>query len=388
MKLLEVSGLAKRYGSRQVVNGVSFDVDAGEIVGLLGPNGAGKTTSFRMTCGMVKPDRGQVLLDGVNVTDWPMHRRAREGGLGYLPQQSSVFGKLTVEQNLLATMQLLGRSGSQRRQESNKLLEEFGLGHIRSTISSQVSGGERRRLEIARCLVSHPKMIMLDEPFAGIDPITVQGIQEIIRQLADRGLGILITDHAAREILQITERTYVISEGEVLCSGTPRDVANHPEVRRKYLGAIDSFEPSPRPQKVPSQAEPTDSLAATRPPGSPTPPVTERVEVPKAAISRPPHARPAVESESRSSEQTNEFVPTKFMTSVPQAFFQGLQDATPVVFPRHEPPTELPSAAIVDTAENATSATASGLPEPTPLVPQFAPHNRRFFPQPKTIRQG
>lgn len=244
MKLLDVEGLAKKYGSRQVVDGVSFQVDPGQIIGLLGPNGAGKTTSFRMTCGMVTPDRGRVLLDGKDVTSWPMHRRAREGGLGYLPQQSSVFGKLTVEQNLVATMQLLGRSARQRREETEQLLQEFGLIPIRHTNSAQVSGGERRRLEIARCLISRPKMIMLDEPFAGIDPVTVQGIQDIIRQLAARGLGILITDHAAREILQITQRTYVIAEGKVLCSGTPQEVAAHPEVRKKYLGNIESFETS------------------------------------------------------------------------------------------------------------------------------------------------
>jgi len=247
VKLLDVEGLAKKYGSRQVVDGVSFNVDAGEIVGLLGPNGAGKTTSFRMTCGMVTPDRGRVLLDGKDVTQWPMHQRAREGGLGYLPQQSSVFGKLTVEQNLVATMQLLGRSARQRREETEQLLQEFGLVPIRHTNSAQVSGGERRRLEIARCLISRPKMIMLDEPFAGIDPVTVQGIQDIIRQLAARGLGILITDHAAREILQITERTYVIAEGKVLCSGTPQEVAAHPEVRKKYLGNIESFETTAAP---------------------------------------------------------------------------------------------------------------------------------------------
>lgn len=383
MKLLEVSGLAKRYGSRQVVNGVSFDADAGEIVGLLGPNGAGKTTSFRMTCGMVTPDRGQVLLDGVNVTDWPMHRRAREGGLGYLPQQSSVFGKLTVEQNLLATMQLLGRSRSQRREESAKLLEEFGLSHIRSTLSSQVSGGERRRLEIARCLVSHPKMIMLDEPFAGIDPITVQGIQEIIRQLADRGLGILITDHAAREILQITERTYVISEGEVLCSGTPREVANHPEVRKKYLGAIDSFEPSSRTAKIAAQSETVDSYEASPKQSRPATRGSERAVEPITRSTTSHLMHTDVESEA----QTIEFIPAKF-TTAPKAFFQGLQESTPVVFPRIETPTETTPAPMLDSPEETSTAPVSELPEPTPLVPQFAPHGRRFFPQPKTIRQG
>lgn len=279
MKLLDVEGLAKKYGSRQVVDGVSFHVDPGQIIGLLGPNGAGKTTSFRMTCGMVTPDRGRVLLDGKDVTTWPMHRRAREGGLGYLPQQSSVFGKLTVEQNLVATMQLLGRSARQRREETEQLLQEFGLVPIRHTLSAQVSGGERRRLEIARCLISRPKMIMLDEPFAGIDPVTVQGIQDIIRQLAARGLGILITDHAAREILQITEHTYVIAEGKVLCSGTPQEVAAHPEVRKKYLGNIESFETSaaatvPTPAALATATEllaPATMAPATRAPATRAP---------------------------------------------------------------------------------------------------------------------
>lgn len=251
MSLLVTRGLAKKYGRRQVVNNVSFEVDAGEIVGLLGPNGAGKTTSFRMTCGMVTPDQGTVMLSGQDVTSWPMHRRALEGGLGYLPQQSSVFGKLTVEQNLTATMQLLGITASERKRETERLLEEFQITKIRNTNSARVSGGERRRLEIARCLVSKPKIIMLDEPFAGIDPVTVQGIQKIIQRLADSGIGILITDHAAREILQITGRTYVISAGEVLCSGTAQEVASHPEVREKYLGAIESILPEAERQTPP-----------------------------------------------------------------------------------------------------------------------------------------
>jgi len=243
MSLLQVNGLAKKYGRRQVVNNVSFEVDGGEIVGLLGPNGAGKTTSFRMTCGMITPDSGQVILDSKDVTDWPMHLRAKDGGLGYLPQQSSVFARLTVEQNLTATMQLLGFSARQRKEETERLIEEFGLQKFRNTNSAQVSGGERRRLEIARCLISKPKVIMLDEPFAGIDPVTVQSIQAIIQRLAQSGIGILITDHAAREILQITGRTYVIHEGKVLCSGTAEEVANHPEVRKNYLGAIESIIP-------------------------------------------------------------------------------------------------------------------------------------------------
>lgn len=370
MKLLEVTGLAKRYGRRQVVNEVSFDVDAGEIVGLLGPNGAGKTTSFRMTCGMVTPDRGRVVLDGQDVTTWPMHRRAREGGLGYLPQQSSVFGKLTVEQNLVATMQLLGRPRGQRRRETAQLLAEFGLEHIRNTLSAQVSGGERRRLEIARCLVSNPKMIMLDEPFAGIDPVTVQGIQGIIRQLADRGLGILITDHAAREILQITARTYVISEGEVLCSGTSHEVSIHPEVRRKYLGSIDSFEPNPRPANKIASAEPI----------APEPTVSARLSV-----------QPQVVDDDPTDEEA--FVPAIHMTSVPDAFFRQFRENSPEVIMKTKPvvePTPVPlhSTPSVSPSAPPIAPMVVELPEPAPLAAQFAPHGRRFFPQPKTIRQG
>ena len=215
MPILEVNGLVKSFGRRRVVDGVSFEVDHGEIVGLLGPNGAGKTTSFRMTCGMIEPDKGQVFLNEQDVTQWPMYRRAREGGMGYLPQQTSVFAKLSTEQNLLAMMELLGMNRRQRKLRCDELLEQVRITHIRRSKAGKLSGGEKRRLEIARCLVSNPEIIMLDEPFAGIDPVTVQSIQGIIGDLRDRGISILITDHAAREILQITDRTYVISEGPV-----------------------------------------------------------------------------------------------------------------------------------------------------------------------------
>lgn len=245
MPILEVNGLVKSFGRRRVVDGVSFEVDHGEIVGLLGPNGAGKTTSFRMTCGMIEPDKGQVILNGQDVTQWPMYRRAREGGMGYLPQQTSVFAKLSTEQNLLAMMELLGMSRRERKLRCEELLEQFRITHIRRSKAGKLSGGEKRRLEIARCLVSNPEIIMLDEPFAGIDPVTVQSIQGIIRDLRDRGISILITDHAAREILQITDRTYVVSEGQVLCSGTADEIVRHDEVKKKYLGEIDSFDHSP-----------------------------------------------------------------------------------------------------------------------------------------------
>lgn len=244
MDVLDVTGLEKSYGRRKVVQGVSFRVGENEIVGLLGPNGAGKSTSFRMTCGLVIPDRGRVMLSGQDVTDWPMFRRARDGGMGYLAQESSVFRKLTVEQNILAMLELLGVPRRPRRERCHELLEQFNISHIRRSRASKLSGGERRRLEIARCLVSNPRIIMLDEPFAGIDPITVQSIQEIIAKLRASGISILITDHAAREILEAVDRCYVISQGVVLFEGTPDEVKQHPEVRRQYLGNIDGSDGS------------------------------------------------------------------------------------------------------------------------------------------------
>jgi lipopolysaccharide export system ATP-binding protein len=237
--LLSAEGLVKSYGRRRVVDGVVLDVMPGEIVGLLGPNGAGKTTTFRMICGQVKPDRGRVFLDGVEVTRWPMYLRSRKGGMGYLPQKSSVLAKLTCEQNLRGMMQLLGFSRREQKDRTQELLERFDITHIRKSRAGHLSGGERRRLEIARCLVANPKIIMLDEPFAGIDPVTVQSIQVVIRELADDGIAILITDHAAREILQITDRTYVVSAGQILCSGSAEEIVRHETVREKYLGEID-----------------------------------------------------------------------------------------------------------------------------------------------------
>ncbi|MCC7334868.1 MAG: LPS export ABC transporter ATP-binding protein [Pirellulaceae bacterium] len=246
MSVLEVVGLEKTYGRRKVVSGVNMIVDDGEIVGLLGPNGAGKSTSFKMTCGIVRPDRGSVFLNGTNVTAWPLFRRAGEGGMGYLAQESSVFRKLSVEQNILAVYELLGVAPRERKLRTQRLLEDFEITHIRRSKAGRLSGGERRRLEIARCLVSDPKIIMLDEPFAGIDPVTVQNIQEIIAKLRERGIAILITDHAAREILQTVDRCYVISKGSVMCEGSPDDVRQHPEVRREYLGDIGIEAPTQR----------------------------------------------------------------------------------------------------------------------------------------------
>ncbi|MFH1918759.1 MAG: LPS export ABC transporter ATP-binding protein [Planctomycetota bacterium] len=234
--MLEVEGLVKIYGIRKVVNRVDFEVYPGEIVGLLGPNGAGKTTCFRMTCGMIEPNAGKVKLQGVDVTSWPMYRRARDGGMGYLAQESSVFRKLSVQDNLLGVMEMLGMDRKTRRARCNELLAKFKITHLRKNKALSLSGGERRRLEIARALVSVPQIILLDEPFTGIDPVTIDNIQDIVRDLRAEGIAILITDHQVRETLQITDRSYVIRDGEVLCHGTPNEVLSNPEARRCYFG--------------------------------------------------------------------------------------------------------------------------------------------------------
>lgn len=236
MPLLEAKGLVKIYGRRRVVDGVDFEVEPGEIVGLLGPNGAGKTTSFRMACGMIEPNAGTVMLAGLDVTNWPMYRRARDGGMGYLAQESSVFRKLTVEQNLLGMMEMLGIDRPTRKRRCDELLDQFKITKLRKSLAMSLSGGERRRLEIARALVSDPKLILLDEPFTGIDPVTIDSIQVIIRGLRAAGIAILITDHQVRETLQITDRSYVIRDGRVLCHGLPEEVLNNPEARKYYFG--------------------------------------------------------------------------------------------------------------------------------------------------------
>ena len=234
--MLEVRGLVKVYGSRRVVDGVDFEVYRGEIVGLLGPNGAGKTTCFRMTCGMIEPDAGKVNLGGRDVTHWPMYRRARDGGMGYLAQESSVFRKLSVQDNLLAVMEMLGMDRKTRRRRCEQLLGQFKITKLRTARALSLSGGEQRRLEIARALVSDPKIILLDEPFTGIDPVTIDSIQDEIRRLREDGIAILITDHQVRETLQITDRSYVIRTGRVLCHGTPDEVLSNPEARECYFG--------------------------------------------------------------------------------------------------------------------------------------------------------
>jgi len=237
MALLEVRGLEKWYGRRQVVNGVDFDVNRGEVVGLLGPNGAGKTTSFRMTIGLIDADGGKVLFDGRDVTTLPMFQRAR-AGMGYLAQDSSVFKQLSVENNLMAILETRpGMNRRQRKDRQNELLDQFGLTKIRKTKANRVSGGERRRLEIARSLITEPKLIMLDEPFAGIDPKTVAEIQDQIRSLVETyNIGILLTDHQFRETLEVTDRTYVIREGRVFAYGDREQIINNPDVRRHYIG--------------------------------------------------------------------------------------------------------------------------------------------------------
>jgi lipopolysaccharide export system ATP-binding protein len=236
MPILQVKGLVKTYGRRKVVDGVDFAVEKGEIVGLLGPNGAGKTTSFRIACGMIEPDAGKVTLGGVDVTQWPMYRRARDGGMGYLAQEQSVFRKLSVEDNILAVMEMLGIDRAERQRRCEELLNQFDIARIRKSTAVYISGGEKRRLEIARCLVSNPKIILLDEPFTGIDPVTINGIQKIIRNLRDDGISILITDHRERETLAITDRSYIIRAGRVLCHGTAEEVLANPEARKYYFG--------------------------------------------------------------------------------------------------------------------------------------------------------
>jgi lipopolysaccharide export system ATP-binding protein len=234
--VLRAEGLVKVYGKRRVVDGVSFYVNKGEIVGLLGPNGAGKTTSFRMVCGLISSNGGIVYLGPHDITNWPMYRRSREGGMGYLPQDKSVFQKLSVQNNLLAVMEMIGVRRQDRHVRCNELLEKFKLTHLRRNMGGSLSGGEKRRLEIARALVSNPKIILLDEPFAAVDPITVTSIQTIIRQLAIEGISILITDHSVQDTLQITHRSYVIRAGQVLCHGTPEEVLNNAEARKVYFG--------------------------------------------------------------------------------------------------------------------------------------------------------
>lgn len=233
--------LIKRYSKRTVVNDVSLELKEGEIVGLLGPNGAGKTTSFYMMVGMVKPSEGNVYLNDKKITSMAMYRRARLG-VSYLPQEASIFRKLSVENNILAILQLQSMKRSERKERLEQLLEDFRITHIRKSKGYMLSGGERRRCEIARALASDPKFIFLDEPFAGIDPITVEEIMHLVKKLKERGIGVLITDHNVHETLSITDRAYILIDGKIFCSGSAEEIAENEEVRKRYLGETFSLE--------------------------------------------------------------------------------------------------------------------------------------------------
>ena len=236
MQTLRAEGIGKAYKGRQVVRGVSLHISRGEVVGLLGPNGAGKTTSFYMIVGLVQPESGHVLVDDTEITRTPMYLRARNFGISYLPQEPSVFRKLTVEENILAVLEAQPLDVRERKARAERLIAQLNLGHIRTTRGYALSGGERRRVEIARSLCIQPNFILLDEPFSGIDPIAVLDLQKIIFDLKASGIGILITDHNVRETLSVTDRAYIIAEGKIFRTGTPHELGNDPEVRRIYLG--------------------------------------------------------------------------------------------------------------------------------------------------------
>lgn len=235
MQTLKAINIVKEYKKRKVVKGISLEVKRGEIVGLLGPNGAGKTTCFYIVVGLVRPESGDVLLDGVNLTYLPMYQRARKG-IGYLPQEPSVFRKLTVEENIMVILETKNISKFERKKIAHSLLKELNILHIKNAKAYSLSGGERRRVEITRALASSPSFILLDEPFAGIDPIAVGDIQEIISELKNKGIGVLITDHNVRETLKITDRAYIINEGEIIAKGDPNTIANSKKVKQIYLG--------------------------------------------------------------------------------------------------------------------------------------------------------
>lgn len=233
--VLRTDNLVKKYGKRTVVNHVSIDVTQGEIVGLLGPNGAGKTTTFYMTVGLIQPNEGQIFLNDLNITGFPVYKRA-QNGIGYLAQEASVFRKLSVEDNIRGVLQMTNMTKEEQRDKLESLISEFRLQKVRRNLGDQLSGGERRRTEIARCLAINPSFIMLDEPFAGVDPIAVEDIQSIVYKLKDKNIGILITDHNAQETLRITDRAYLLFEGRILFQGTSEELAENPVVREKYLG--------------------------------------------------------------------------------------------------------------------------------------------------------
>lgn len=233
--VLRTDNLVKKYGKRTVANHVSIDVTQGEIVGLLGPNGAGKTTTFYMTVGLIQPNEGRIFLNDTDITSFPVYRRA-QNGIGYLAQEASVFRKMTVEDNILSVLQMTGMTKEEQQEKLESLISEFRLDKVRRNLGDRLSGGERRRTEIARCLAINPRFIMLDEPFAGVDPIAVEDIQSIVYKLKDKNIGILITDHNAQETLRITDRAYLLFEGRILFQGTSEQLAENPVVREKYLG--------------------------------------------------------------------------------------------------------------------------------------------------------
>ena len=235
MDKLRTEHLFKKYGKRTVVNDVSIHLEQGEIVGLLGPNGAGKTTTFYMTTGLVSPNDGKIFLNDTEITTMPVYRRAKLG-IGYLPQEASVFRKMTVEDNIRSVLEMTTFTKEYQEEKLEQLIKEFNLGHVRKNIGDRLSGGERRRTEIARCLAIEPKFVMLDEPFAGVDPIAVQEIQDVVWKLKDKNIGILITDHNVDETLMITDRAYLLFEGKILFHGTPEELAANPIVRKNYLG--------------------------------------------------------------------------------------------------------------------------------------------------------
>ena len=236
MQTLRAEGIGKSYKGRQVVRGVDLQISRGEVVGLLGPNGAGKTTSFYIIVGLVPPESGHVFVDDTEITDLPMYLRARNFGISYLPQEPSVFRKLTVEENILAVLEVQPLDNRERKTRAERLINQLNLGHIRTTRGYALSGGERRRVEIARALCIQPSFILLDEPFSGIDPIAVSELQKIIFDLKAGGIGVLITDHSVRETLRVTDRAYIIAEGKIFRAGTPHELGNDPDVRRIYLG--------------------------------------------------------------------------------------------------------------------------------------------------------
>ena len=315
MALLETRGLVKFYGRRKVVDGVSFEVSAGEVVGLLGPNGAGKTTSFRMTTGQITPYAGSVIFDEQDVTKLPMYQRARLG-MGYLSQETSVFRKLTVEQNILAILEIMPKSRSlgrpltskERWDRTNSVIDQFGLQKVRKNGAARLSGGEKRRLEIARCLVCEPMLILLDEPFTGIDPITIAEIRQIVKDLKNQGIGVLLTDHNVREALKITTRSYLIKDGTVRTQGTPSQIIRDPIAITEYLGASfndDTYAdmagyaapPQPIPQRT-APPGPTLDFPAPSPKSVPTTRAHhdhEKIERMVEGLKTPDHAHAASE---------------------------------------------------------------------------------------------